>query len=70
MTTILSYNGNGEGINGVPARDLYEADINDIAILWEISRDELISQLTSRGLYSLPMQRTKSKQSKPLDTEE
>lgn len=71
MTTILTYNGNGEGIIGIPAMDLDETELSRLQEVLEISRDELITQLTSRGLYSLPTQRTKlPKKSEPLDTEE
>ena len=72
----LIYNGNGEGIVGIPARDLTDTEINALASNLGVTPDELIALITSRGLYSLPAQPKKPKttavavEPAPLETEE
>lgn len=56
MTTILQYNGHGQGIPGIPAMDLDDSELSRLQDVLVLSRDELITQLTSRGLYSLAVQ--------------
>lgn len=74
--TILKYNGNGEGIAGIPACDLDELDMLRLTEVLEISEPELITQLTSRGLYSLAAQPKAAKKTEPeplpelIDSEE
>jgi hypothetical protein len=51
--TNLKYNGNGEWLNGIPARDLSDNEVTQIASDLFISTDDLIRLLTSRGLYSV-----------------
>lgn len=63
--TTLTYNGSGEGINGVPARDLTEPDIIQIAAMWQLSIIDTTNLLCSRGLYSRPTQPKKTKQAEP-----
>ena len=66
---ILKYNGNGEGIPGIPAQDLDETELSRLQEVLEIERDALIEQLTSRGLYSLPTQAKQGKKPTIADTE-
>jgi hypothetical protein len=61
----LKYNGHGEGIPGVPARDLSDTDITRIAGDFLLSPDETIALLTSRGLYSVVKDSKAKRQSKP-----
>jgi len=68
MTTILKYNGNGEGIPGIPAQDLDETELSRLQEVLVLDRDALIEQLTSRGLYSLPAQSKPSKKPTIADT--
>ena len=58
---MLTYNGNGEHITGIPAQDLSDEDIARIAGDFHLTVDALIEQLTSRGLYSAPKSSRKSK---------
>lgn len=69
----LIYNGHGEGIIGIPARDLTETDIIQIAEMWQLSIIETTDLLCSRGLYAAPVQPKKTKHtelpSEPVDSE-
>ena len=49
---ILKYNGNGEGIPGIPAQDLDDSELSRLQEVLVLERDALLSLLTSRGLYS------------------
>jgi hypothetical protein len=62
----LIYNGHGEGIAGVPARDLTDSEISKVAADWQQTVDETTQLLCSRGLYSHPAQPKKTKQAEPL----
>lgn len=53
---ILRYNGNGEGIIGVPAMDLDDSELSRLQESFDLDRNALIELLCSRGLYSLPPQ--------------
>lgn len=61
----LTYRGNGEGIDGIPARDLTDDDLIQIAANWQLTVDETKQLLTRRGLYSSPAQSKKTKQPEP-----
>lgn len=47
-------------ITGVPARDLSNDDISRLAADFNLSPEQLVQQLTARGLYELAT-KTKSK---------
>lgn len=48
-------------ITGVPARDLSNDDITQLAANRNISTEQLIEELTARGLYALaPKRKTKA----------
>jgi hypothetical protein len=70
----LIYNGNGEGIAGIPAMDLDDTEIKRLTDVLEISEADLVTLLTSRGLYSVPAQPKKPKtavaEPAPLENEE
>jgi hypothetical protein len=67
--TALTYNGNGEWIAGIPARNLDQTDLDRlIADGLFISESALIEQLTSRGLYSIPAQIKKPKKADSPET--
>lgn len=63
----LTYNGNGEGIIGIPARNLTPDDIMHAASMWQLTVDETTQLLCSRGLYSLPPQPKKTKHVEPVE---
>lgn len=65
MTIILKYNGNGEGIPGIPACDLDDSELSRLQDTLGVDRDVLITQLTNRGLYSLV---TQSKAAKKVES--
>ena len=47
----FTYTGNGEYIMGIPARDLTQYDLENIAHLRGEAIDDVIALVTSRGLY-------------------
>lgn len=64
---MLKYNGHGEGVIGIPATDLDDAELSRLQEVLVLERDALIELLCSRGLYSLPAQPKATK--KPAITE-
>jgi len=66
----LRYEGNGEYIPGVPARDLDDSDIESISNSFDMSHDETVNSLTMRGLYSVVKSApTKAQTQKPETVE-
>lgn len=68
--TQLKYNGNGGWIAGIPARDLEDNEVTQLASDLFISEHDLITLLTARGLYrvdSKPQRRPKP--DLPVDSE-
>lgn len=51
---MLIYIGNGAALPDVPARDLVEADVNTIAVLWDKDPGVVASELKASGLYEQP----------------
>ena len=48
----LRYNGSGEWIPGVPARDLDDDGIEAVSRWWQLPADEVVAMLVRHGLYS------------------
>jgi len=54
MTIKLKFTGSSrEYIPGVPARDLYPSDIALLTMWHDKSAEQLIAEITARGLYKL-----------------
>lgn len=68
--TQLKYNGNGGWITGIPARDLDDNEVTQLASDLFVSVDDLITLLTARGLYRVESKpQRKPKADLPVDSE-
>lgn len=50
---VLRYIGGNAWEQGVPARDLYQSDINDLACLWNKDPGTVVSEVLATGLYAV-----------------
>lgn len=59
---MLIYDGSGRHITGIPARDLTDDEITQLARNLSMEEQGFIDLMLERGLYSLPHAVTESKQ--------